>query len=268
MEGVYPYLEQLSTIRLNYEPVYSILMPKGIFMADIKTVRPGAGSHKRLDTITVTGAMAERRMADGRRKLMPSHKEKTALMRQRNVEAAVALFLDLEHDHSYEEIARTLGFSTVTLRKLTKSQEFMDCWNEHFIELGHDPRLRATQAALTDMLPMAIREMKQLLLTAPPNVRFAVIKEVIRLNGIDTPKAPHSDTDELKQFLTAQNVNIVGTMNINPGAEYQKNIEAYQEGRFSDIDSHEAAVKRLGVGVPEQLESVTDQFPDPSDEEG
>jgi hypothetical protein len=238
-------------------------------MADEATAKPTKKRFKRLDQIEITGAMAENRMPDGRRKLMLTKVQKKQLLQQRKVEAVVALFLDLEHDHSYEEIARTMGFTTMTLRNMTKTKEFMDCWNEHFIELGHDPRLRATQAALTDMLPMAIREMKQLLLTAPPTVKFAVIKEVIRLNGIDTPKAPHSDTDELKQFLSAQNVNIVGTMNIgHPGAEYQKNIEAYQEGRFVDIDSHEAAVKELGVGLPARSESSPDQFPDPSAEEG
>ena len=236
-------------------------------MATTTTEKPKS-NFKRLDTIEITGAMAERRMADGRRRLMPTNAEKRVLLRQRKVEHAVALFLDLQHDHSYEEIARELGFTTMALRNMTKAKDFIDCWNEHFVELGHDPRLRATQAALTDLLPMAIREMKQLLVAGTPSVKFAVIKEVIRLNGIDTPKAPHSDTDELKQFL-AQNVINVGTVNVGrPGSEFQNNIDAYTEGRFRDIDSHEAAVKKLGVGATSRSQSDPDQFPDPSAEEG
>jgi hypothetical protein len=92
------------------------------------------------------------------------------------------MFLDLEIAHTWEEIASALGISVPTLKNLTKSQAFIDKYNEHFADLGHDLRLKAGQTALVDMLPTAIRELKNLISspTTPPTVKLGSIKEVIR----------------------------------------------------------------------------------------
>jgi hypothetical protein len=215
------------------------LMPKGILETmEIKPKKPR--SKPRLDEIQITGALATRINSRGRRNLSLTKKERHDLKKQEQVEKAVAMFLDLTQARSWDQIAHELGVSLPTLKTLTKTQAFMDTYSLYFAELGHDPRLRASQAAISDMLPVAIRELK-VMLTDPsvsPSVRFQVIKEIIRLNGIDQPKTGQSDKQELNEFLKTANINVNVTNNgVNP---YAKDMEAYVEGRYEDITSHES----------------------------
>jgi hypothetical protein len=108
--------------------------------------------------------MGQRLRKDGRRKLSLSIPEKTALKRSQLVERAVALFLDLENDTTWQQRADTLGITLIALRDLTKDDDFIACWNEHFVELGHDPRLRATQAGFVDLLSPSMRRLKAILI--------------------------------------------------------------------------------------------------------
>jgi hypothetical protein len=104
----------------------------------------------------LTDVMAERLLPSGKRRLSLIKSEKKAIHRSLMIERAVALFLDIDHDHTWDEIARELGVSMVSLKDLTKSDEFVEKYSEFYAELGHDPRLRASQAALVDMLPAAV----------------------------------------------------------------------------------------------------------------
>jgi hypothetical protein len=78
-----------------------------------------------------------------------------------------------------------------------------------FAELGHDPRFRAVQGALADMLPLAIRELKNLLTLpgTPAGVRLKATEKIMDLNGISKPQQQHSDRQELVWFLVEHKIN-------------------------------------------------------------
>jgi hypothetical protein len=179
-------------------------------------------SHRpRMSDIEVTGVMKERVTPNGRRAIKLRANERVDLRKQKLVESAVVLFLDVDRDHSWQEIATELGITVQHLKDLTKSQEFMDIYSGHFIELGHDPRLRATQSAVADMLPLAVRELRGLItdVNASANARLNAIKEVFRLSGMTEPVSQASDKTELAMFLKNAGMN-VETMNIALPPEY------------------------------------------------
>ncbi len=179
------------------------------------------------------------------------------MLHQENmIETAVAMFLDLENTHTWEEIAAALEISVPTLKKLTKSQAFIDKYNEHFADLGHDPRLKAGQAALVDMLPTAIRELKNLITGAatPATVKLGAIKEVIRLNGIEPEGAGQSDNAEFAGFLKAAGVNIEqASINVQLPVDYQQAIESYIDGHFESIPVLDTGMDRV-LKINEELE--------------
>jgi hypothetical protein len=189
---------------------------------------------KPIASLEVKGALAERTLPDGRRKLKLNSGERQELYRQRQIETAVALFLDIEHDHSWEQIAEAVGVSASTLKAMTKSDQFMAVYNEHFVELGHDPRLKASKAALVDMLPKAIRVLKEMITSegTPPSVRLNAIKEILRLNGFEANKPIQSDKQELADFLKGAGMQ-VNNISVNLPAEYKEKMQEYVEGQFS-----------------------------------
>ncbi len=205
--------------------------------------RPDGGKRrKRLEETNVTGALDERRHPDGRRRIKLTAEERQIFSRNEMVETAVRLFLDLEGNHSWQEIADQLGISIMALKDLTKSQEFIDTYDQHFAELGHDPRLRTAQAAIVDLLPLAVRELRDLLVNGdvPASVRFRAIEKVIELNGIGPQKGGQMDRYELMEFLRGANISL--TQNNISGAlqaPFENDISAYVEGRWSDIQAHE-----------------------------
>ncbi len=203
-------------------------------------------SRKRPDEAEVTGALADRIMPDGRRKIKLNSQERAIFSKQQQIETAVMLFLDIEKDHTWEEIAGELGISVQSLKDLTKTQQFVDVYDQHFAELGHDPRLKSAQAAIVDLLPLAVRELRELLTDGdvPASVRFRAIEKIIELNGIGPAKGGQMDRHELMEFLKGANVQI--TQN-NIQAPYDANISAYVEGRWSDIEAHGMSEKGRGV---------------------
>jgi hypothetical protein len=177
--------------------------------------------------IEVTGVLADR-IVNGRRRLMLTKGEKSALKRQRLVEQAVAMFLDIDQDHSWQEIAGKLGVSIPALKDLTKTEEFMDAYSQYFVDLGHDPRVKATQAAVADMLPLAMRELRNLITgtRVSGSAKLNAIKEIFRLSGLDAPKTQGSDRTELAEFLKTQGVN-VEQMNVVLPPEYLDAMKRY-----------------------------------------
>jgi hypothetical protein len=200
--------------------------------AIVQNVEPGVRK-KKLDETNIKGALAGRVRADGKRRLQLVASEKKTFKRAQLVEAAVALFLDLEHDKDWNEMAFELGIPLIALKTLTKTDEFMECYSEHFAELGHDPRLRATQAALVDMLPQAVRELRELLSCNSPSVKLSAIKEIIRLNGIDQPKTAANDRSELAEFLKNAGVNLTQVNQITVPPEYAQAVRDTIDATFS-----------------------------------
>lgn len=185
---------------------------------------------RKLEDTEITGALKENMYPDGRRKLQLTKADKKALMRQQTAEAAAALFLDLNESRTWPEIADELEMSVHRLKELTKTPEFNAAYNALFPELGHDPRYKAAQGALSDMLPEAISRLRTLLTneTTPPSVRMKAIEKVISLNEVAQPGGRHSDRQEMVQFLTQNNIQI-DAVNMAVPQEYQQALEEYAE---------------------------------------
>lgn len=185
---------------------------------------------RKLKDTEITGALKENMYPDGRRKLQLTKADKKALMRQQTAEAAAALFLDLNESRTWPEIAHELDMSVHSLKELTKTPEFNVAYNALFPELGHDPRYKAAQGALSDMLPEAISRLRTLLTNeqTPPSVRMKAIEKVISLNEVSQPGSQHSDRQEMVRFLTQNNIQI-DTVNMAVPQEYQQALEEYAE---------------------------------------
>lgn len=227
--------------------------------ATIRYKPDGRKRRRHIDEVEVTGALNENRKADGRRKISLTKNDRRQMQRQARVEAAVALFLDLETGRTWAEIAQELGISVMALKDLTKTEEFIACYNQHFSELGHDPRLRSSQAALVDMLPQAIKQLKEMLTDpdTPAGVRLKVIERVIQLNGMTAAQQQKSDQGELAQFL--RGINVEGDLNVNLANPFASQIQSYVDGRYEEIPAHETAGNPLGdparlLGEPEEDE--------------
>ena len=54
----------------------------------------------------------------------------------------------------------------MALKDMTKTEAFIEAYDQHFAELGHDPRAKSARAALADMLPAAVRQLRSLLTMA------------------------------------------------------------------------------------------------------
>jgi hypothetical protein len=158
----------------------------------------------------VTGALAERTDDRGRRRIKLTKAEREQLRRQELASTAAFLFLDLTEARTWKQIADEMNLSAHQLRDLTKTEEFDVAYNDLFVELGKDPRYRAAQGALADMLPLAMTELKNLLTDnrTPAGTRLKAIDKVMALNGVENLQPQQSDRQELVQFLVAKNINI------------------------------------------------------------
>jgi hypothetical protein len=177
----------------------------------------------------------QRLLPDGRRKIKLRKDERAALLRRHKAEAAVTLFLDLNTDRTWAEIAQELDISGHALRDLTKTREFDEAYSLFFAEIGHDPRFRAAQGAISDMMPLAVRRLKELLTSdrTPPGVRLKTIEKVLTLNGLNNQPPAQSDRKELAEFLEERGVNIQVNQ-ISVPAEYLQAMPEIVEGVFTE----------------------------------
>ena len=198
----------------------------------------------KLEDANPTGVLAELR-PNGHRKISLTKKERSQMQLQAQCEAAAALFLDLETDRTYAQIAEELGLTVARLKDITKKPEFDAAYNQLHAELGHDPRFRAAQGAMADMLPLAIRQLKSLLsgTQTPAGVRLKAIEAVMKLNGLQEPQPQGTDRQELAKFLVEHHVTLDAVGMIVPD-EYR---QAY-EGAMSDVVEGEIVDPKLGSG--------------------
>lgn len=158
----------------------------------------------------VPRTLDERRTADGKRRLMLTQAERSALITNQLIERAVGLYLDLEDARSQREIAQELNLTVKQLKYMTQSEEFKAIYDEYFSELGHDPRLKATRAGLVDLLPLAYTRFRGLLddTTTPATVMLKAVEKVFELNGVKPQASKVSDRKELAEFLGGRDLNL------------------------------------------------------------
>lgn len=187
----------------------------------------------------MTPALDERRTADGRRRINLTRREREALVQRERVEAAVALFLDISVHRTTQEIAEELGISRKALKTLTKREDFIALYNDHFIELGHDPRLQAIRAGISDLLPHALEQLSKLLVNAdtPPSVKRKLGMDILELCGVKPQDPKGSNKRELATFLKEQGATInLNQFNFNVPQQYDEALDDIIEGVIEDIE--------------------------------
>ncbi len=194
-----------------------------------------------------TGVLAENTRPDGRRHIKLNRKEREALMRSQRAEQAAALFLDLNEARSWASIAEEMGLSAAQLRDLTKSAEFDEAYNQLFAELGHDPCFRAAQAAVSDLLPLSIQILKELLTSArtPAGVKLKTAERIIALNGLENPAAAASDRQEMVRFLVEHHISLDG-VRVPVPSEYQNAEATYSGGEIVEAEYISPALLHSG----------------------
>lgn len=207
-------------------------------------------SKRKVDPDKVSGALAQRTDENGRRHIKLTIRERQALRRQEQATAAAFFFLDLQQSRTWKEIADEMGLSPHQLRDLTKTEEFDTAYNDLFVELGKDPRYKAAQAALADMVPLAVHELKSLLTSprTPAGTRLKAIEKIISLNGIENIAPQQSNRQELVTFLIKNDINIESVGITLP--------EMYQDVIDDVIDAEEAVIvanenPQLAMGTEE-----------------
>ena len=211
-----------------------------------------------------------RRTADGRRRINLTRDERADLVRQERVEAAVALFLDITTHRTTQQIAEELGITRKQLKALTHQQDFIDLYNEHFIELGHDPRLQAVRAGLADLLPHAFDQMSYLLINedTPASVRLKAVLKVMELNGVRPQDPKGSNKRELAEFLKDAGATLIGTqINYNVPTEYDEALGEVIEGVITEVEPTPLIELGTDIGADASADDNPDPEPRPLDEE-
>jgi hypothetical protein len=186
---------------------------------------------KPVNEATLDGALA---VSDGRRHINLNQGERDALLRQRLIEQAVALFLDLETDRTWAQIAGELDMSVSALKRLSQSSDFTSIYEDALATVGHDPRLMAITSSLGDLLPAARRRLEKLITNAstPDGVALKAIEKLFAWTGADS----HVDIDNpdaMKNFLNTHGVQVEGNLNVvsmNIPLEYHAAFERYLGG--------------------------------------
>lgn len=180
-----------------------------------------------------TGILADRQTSDGRRRIKLTAKEKQLARRVRLAESAAVMFLDIDSSYTYTSIARELEISIHSLKELIKSGEFDKAYNDLMPEVGHDPRYRAARTAIGDMLPVAVRGLKDILDSGntAAGVRLRAIEKVLELNGLEEPTI-QSDRNEIVEFLLANKID-VGQVNITIPPEYIEALQPTVDAEFT-----------------------------------
>jgi hypothetical protein len=162
------------------------------------------------------------------------------------------MFLDVDVQHSWEEIAKEIGVTTRTLKKMVKEDEFIQAYNEYYDELTSDPRRRASIISLNNLLPKAIEELGKLIEgNTPPSVKFQAIKEVIHLNNVSGDVGKKSDRSELAEFLKG-----VGVVNINVN---QSPIHQHFESKIKEYGYEHAIEAEFEEIEPALLEEPEEE---------
>jgi hypothetical protein len=152
----------------------------------------------------------------------------------------VALFLDLETDRTWTQIAAELDMSVSALKRFSQAPDFMTVYEDTLATVGHDPRLQAVTASLGDLLPAARRRL-QTLLTAtdtPAGVALKAIEKLFEWTGADQ----HQEVDNpdiLKNFLGQHGVQVQGDLqliNMNIPVEYQEAFARVLGGNRDIVD--------------------------------
>jgi hypothetical protein len=195
-------------------------------------------TRKPVNPETIEGTLA---VSDsGRRHLNLNRGERDALLRQRTIERAVTLFLDLETDRTWTQIAAELDMSVSALKRFSQAPDFISVYEDTLATVGHDPRLQAVTSSLGDLLPAARRRLQSLLTSAdtPAGVALKAIEKLFEWTGADEQREM-DDPNALRNFLGQHGVQVQGDLqiiNMSIPVEYQQAFGRFLGGNTDIID--------------------------------
>lgn len=211
---------------------------------------------RKVDPTKVTGVLKERMTDDGRRRLKLTKAERAALKKQELAQTAAYLFLNLDEPMTLHEMAAEMNMSVHQFREITKTEEFDIAYNDLFLELGKDPRYKAAQGALADMLPIAMGQLRDILTNArtPAGTRLKAVEKIMNLNGLENLQPQQSNRQELVKYLVENNINI-DAVNIALPDMYQEQMDEVIEAEFDIEQAQEVPSPQLPEGeqdIPEE----------------
>jgi hypothetical protein len=135
--------------------------------------------------------------SNGKKRFQITAPQRELLAKNREVEEAVALFLDPEVDRTNRQIAEQLGMSVPALKRLMQTELFRDTYEEALVDIGHSPRLKNVRTAIDEMLPMAARVIRNIMNDpdAPPGVRLKAAQNILEYAPKD-----NGGGDQVKEF--------------------------------------------------------------------
>lgn len=137
--------------------------------------------------------------------------------------------LDFAKSWRESEIAEELGLNANALKRLRRSEEFVSAYNVLFGERRRDPRLRATEEKLVDMLPDWVNTLHDMIVGKGVSdaTRLGALKLYQSVVDIKVQTGGDDDAEEWKKMLMGANVE---TLNINfqVPPEYAKGVEVFE----------------------------------------
>ena len=182
------------------------------------------------------GAIAQRIKQDGRRRLKLNSEERAELRDALLIDRLVLMILTLDETSlSYEEMAEELGITTAQLKNLTRTEAFQERYNQHFMQLGQDPRVEVTQSRIVELLPQVFLQMEEGLRNpdVPWTAKWNIMEKVLELAGIDKPNLVDNERKEIEEFLLNKSESDDSIQIIIP-SKYMETMERYQEGETID----------------------------------
>lgn len=182
------------------------------------------------------GAIAQRIKEDGRRRLKLNSEERAELRDALLIDRLVLMILTLDETSlSYEEMAEELGITTAQLKNLTRTEAFQERYNQHFMQLGQDPRVEVTQSRIVELLPQVFLQMEEGLRNpdVPWTAKWNIMEKVLELAGIDKPNLVDNERKEIEEFLLNKSESDDSIQIIIP-SKYMETMERYQEGETID----------------------------------
>jgi len=210
---------------------------------------------RKVDPTKVTGVLRERTTEDGRRRLKLNKEERAILKRQELAQTAAYLFLNLDDPMTLSEMAAEMNMSIHQFREITKTEEFDIAYNDLFLELGKDPRYKAAQGALADMLPLAMQQLREILTgtRTPAGTRLKAVEKIMSLNGLENTQPQQSNRQELVKYLVENNINI-DAINITLPEMYQEVVDDVIEAEYDIERAQEEPSPQLPEGEQDNPE--------------
>lgn len=120
--------------------------------------------------------------------------------------------LDITQVWREDEIAAECGLNRNALIRLRRSEEFSLAYNRIFGERRRDPRMRATEEKLIEMVPDFVFQLRQLMTTGSPGVKLGALKLYQGVMGFQVDRGGDDNVEEWKKMLAGADIE---TVNIN-----------------------------------------------------